>query len=226
MFQMLQIKDTEPGTFCGLEELEILDLQYNKLSKVPELTPLKLTLSELFLSYNQLSRFPDDYFQGFVKLQHLHISYNHMQAVPSLGWLAPTLKTLHSGKNNITSIEGFVTDKWFDKLHKLDLSKNKINAFDVEILLTMPKLRYLYIYGNFITHLGDYRPYFSHVILLSANPFHCDMRMAWITTVTSEFIGAPTCATPWCLKGRRISNMSKWINLDLNVTTWIYILNV
>ena len=100
MLQMLLLQDIEPGTFCGLMQLEKLDMRFNKLNKVPELAPVKLTLVKLFLSRNQISRFPCHYFQGFVKLRSLNIDHNYLTAVPILGWLTKTLQILSLRENN------------------------------------------------------------------------------------------------------------------------------
>ena len=209
MLQWLQLHDVHIAAFCGLRELESLDLRFNKLNKVPELAPVKPTLVKLLLAHNQLSRFPNDYFRWFVKLRYLDVGYNHLEAVPSLGWLGATLKILYLPKNNITSIKGIVAQKQFRELYSIDLFRNKISVFDVKILSTMPKLRYLNLYGNSITHMENYRPYFSHSISLFENPFHCGIRMAWIATLKSDVIRSPVCATPWCLEGMVMFNMSK-----------------
>ena len=222
MLQKLQLQYVEPGTFCGLSQLEKLDMRFNKLNKVPELAPVKLTLVNLFLSHNHLSRFPNDYFHGFVKLRSLNIDNNHLEAVPILGWLTKTLQILSLRENNITSVEGIVTQMRFRKLHAINLEKNKINVFDVKILSTMPKLTYIYLHKNLITHIENYRVYFAHSISLFENPFHCDIRMAWITSLKNDHLRSPICATPWCLKGRKMYKMSKYLYRKLYVTAKKY----
>ena len=210
-----QLQETEPGAFCGLEILGTLDLRFNKLTEVTELTPLKLTLVKLFLTDNQLSRFPDDYFQGFVRLRYLDVGVNHLQAVPQVGWLPSTLLILGLRENNIASTEGSATQNPFNKLHEINLNDNQINAFDVKILRRMPKLMYLYLRRNSLTYLDDYRPFFSNTPIVSGNPFHCDVRMSWMSSIKGKFQHKPTCATPWCLKGKVILNMSKYLHYIL-----------
>ena len=222
MLQKLQLQYVEPGTFCGLSQLEKLDMRFNKLNKVPELAPVKLTLVKLFLSHNQISRFPGHYFQGFVKLCSLNIDNNHLEAVPILGWLTKALQILSLRENHITSIEGFGTQNRFRKLHSINLDANKLNVFDVKILSSMPKLTYIYLQNNFITHIENYSPYFSHSISLFENPFHYDTRMAWITSLKNDYLRSPICATPWCLKGRKMSKMSKYLYWKLYVTAENY----
>ena len=166
MLHRLLLQDIEPGTFCGLEKL---DMRFNKLNKVPELAPVKLTLVKLFLSHNQTSRFLGHYFQGFVMLRSLNIDHNHLTTVPILGWLTKTLQISSLRENNITSVEGIVTQKRFRKLHSINLDYNKIIAFDVQILSTMPKLRYIYLHKNSINRMEDYRPYFLYELSMFEN---------------------------------------------------------
>ena len=169
MLQRLQLQYVEPGTFCGLSRLEKLDMRFNKLNKVPELAPVKLTLVNSFLSHNHLSRFPNDYFRGFVKLRSLDIDHNHLEAVPILGWLSKTLHMLSLRENSITSVDGIVTQMRFRKLHAISPEKNKSNVLDVKILSTMPKLRFIdlkkchYPYGGlpsilFISIINVWKP--------------------------------------------------------------------
>ena len=209
MLHRLLLQDIEPGTFCGLVQLESLDIRFNKLNKVPELAPVKLTLVKLFLSHNQISRFPGHYFQGFVKLRSLNIDHNYLTAVPILGWLTKTLQILSLRENNITSVEGIVTQKRFRKLHSINLDNNKIITFDVQILSSMPKLRYIYLHRNAITHMDDYRPYFLYELSMFENPFHCDIRMTWTTSLKSHHLRLPICASPWCFEGRIMLKMSE-----------------
>ena len=147
MLQMLPLQYVEPGTFCGLVGLEMLDIRFKNLNKAPELAPVKLTLVKLVLSHNQISRFSNDYFQGFVKLHSLYIDHNCLEVVHILGWLAVTLQVLNLRENNITSVEGIVTQKRFHKLHIIHLDRNKVIVFDVTILSTVPKLGHFYLHG-------------------------------------------------------------------------------
>ena len=212
MLQRMELQEIEPGTFCGLDEMESLNLRFNKLTEVPELTPLKRTLVKLLLSDNQLLRFPKKYFEGFIKLSYLDVGKNHLQTVPAVGWISLTLLILRFRENNITSIEGMATPERtmrLAKLHEINLNDNQINAFDVTILSRMPKLVYLYLHGNSLTYIDDYRPFFKYDALLTGNPFHCDIGMAWMTSVKNNFLHSPMCATPWCVKGRALFKMSK-----------------
>ena len=186
---------------------------------MPELTPVKLTLRQLFLSENQLVRFPKDYFEGFMQLERLEVAHNHLVALPSLGWLTSTLRILSMDNNYITSLDGINTRKPFKELTSLDLSHNQIHEIDVQILSKLPNVKYIFLQKNHIRHLDDYRPFFPQThIQLHENPFHCDTKMAWISTILYIFTNGPTCETPWCLKGRMMLKMSKYFNWTCMVT--------
>ena len=219
-FHLASISEAQSGAFCGLKSLRILKLDYPRLNRVPELTPVKLTLRELYLSNNQLETFPNNYFEGFVQLGRLEVAHNHLAAVPSLEWLTSTLKILTLGYNSIISLDGISTQVPFKKLAILDLNENEIHEFDIQILSKMPTLKSIFLGQNRMRHLDDYRPFFPHPeIQLYGNPFHCDTKIAWISTTVNTFSNQPTCATPWCLRGRIMRRMSEYFNYKFIVTT-------
>ena len=198
-------------------------LDYNKLHTAPERSPVKSTLRKLYLSENQLVRFPNDYFKGFLQLQDLQVADNHLVAAPSVSWIASTLELLSLEKKRITSATGIYSQMPFQKLSMLYLQENEITTFDVRILSKMPILRHLRIDTNRIRHISDYRPYFSHTdIILHVNPFHCDMKMAWMSKVVNIFVCQATCATPWCLKGKLVAIMSEYCVLYISLLNIIF----
>ena len=180
---------------------------------MPELTPVKLTLRKLYLSENELLRFPYNYFEGFIQLELLNVAHNHLVAIPPLGWITSTLIFLNLRDNNITSLDSMSVKTPFKKLHTVELHENKIHEFDVRMLRKMPKLTYLLLSGNCIQQIDDYQCFYIYRhgrISISPNPFHCNTKMAWISNTTYTFTDEPTCATPWCLKGRLMLGMSEY----------------
>ena len=187
-----------------------MSLAYNNLYKAPELVPVKPTLLVLRLAYNQLVRFPNEYFEGFLQLEYLDIQSNHLEVVPALGWLTSTLERLDLSHNRITSLEGLVTQVPFKELDHINLGTNNIRTFDVGILRKMPNLSHLSLARNDLKGIDDYRHFFSYIPDVSGNPFHCDPAMAWAIRAKGWGPGAAVCATPWCRKGHVISNMCKY----------------
>ena len=194
-----------------------MKLHEHNLNNAPELTPVKMTLRVLLLSDNQLVKFRNDYFDGFMQLERLEVARNRLVAIPSLGWVTFTLKILFLKHNHIISVDGINTQMPFQKLAYLHLNDNDIHEFDVNILSKIPFVIYISLGGNRMRHLDDYRSFVPHAeIQLHGNPFHCDTRTAWISTTVDRFTVKPTCATPWCLKGRNMQRMSKYFNWNLS----------
>ena len=185
--QHTQLKEVEPRAFYGLKKLQKLLLQRNKLTRVPELAPVKPTLITLNLSDNRLGKFSVDYFEGFVRLKSLYVACNQLIDAPSVGWLAPTLECSNLRENRITSLEGLTSQTPFPALRRVNLNENNIDELNVGILGKMPKLRYIKIAGNYITQIDDYLPFFPHTPNLHWNPFHCDESIAWISTKATEW---------------------------------------
>ena len=220
-FRFTELREVHSESFCGLKNLQILKLDYNKLHTMPELSPIKPTLQKLYLSENQLVRFPNDYFKGFLQLRVLLVNDNHLEAAPSISWLTSTLELLSLENNCITSIAGLYSKTPFQKLSSLYLQDNEINDIDIRILSKMPMLNYLRLDGNRIRHIDDYRPYLARTrINLSLNPFHCDIKMAWMSTVAMNQVMKPTCETPWCIKGKVMPRMSKYSYKKLITTSY------
>ena len=218
-FRFTELREVHSESFCGLKSLQILKLDYNKLHTMPELSPVKPTLQKLYLSENQLARFPNNYFKGFLQLRELLVNDNHLEAAPSISWLTSTLQWLSLENNRITSIAGLYSETPFQKLFTLYLENNEISNIDIRILSKMPKLTHLRLNGNRIRHIHDYRTYLARTrINLSSNPFHCDSKMAWMSTVAMNKVAKPTCETPWCIKGKVMPGMSKYLYEKLIIT--------
>ena len=214
------LREVHSGSFCGLKKLQILKLGYNKLHTAPEISPVKPTLHKLYLSENQLVRFPNDYFKGFLQLRVLDVTANLLVAAPPISWLTSTLEVLSLESNCITSVAGIYSKKTFQRLAGLFLENNEINEIDIRVLSKMPKLKYLRLDANRIRHIDDYRPHLARTrINLALNPFHCDIKMAWMSTVGMNKVSKPTCETPWCIKGKLIPGMSKYLYKKLIITS-------
>ena len=129
------LRRVHPGSFCGLKKLQILKLGYNKLYTTPEISPVKPTLHKLYLSENQLVRFPNDYFKGFLQLRVLDVTAYLLVAAPPISWLTSTLGVLSLESNCITFVAGIYSKTPFHRLSGLFLENNEI---DIRILSKMP----------------------------------------------------------------------------------------
>ena len=79
----------------------------------------------------------------------------------------------------------------------------------------MPAMNWLYLCGNKLSTIDDFRMDYFGQIELVGNPWHCGPELSWIISwMDGEYIfsmGNPRliCATPACLQGTYITEMSK-----------------
>ena len=205
--QHVGLESVHDCAFCGLRRLVMLDLSFNKLKRLPELGPLKLTLEDLRLSGNNISRFDSGYFYGFKMLRLVYLNNNRVQSVPCLTSLQTTLHKLRLDNNEIKNLDGIYNSGTLLSLKRLTLSGNNIASFNVSGLLNMPNLSYLSLMRNNLATLPDLRPYFKGMMFLGVNPWHCDPSISWMPSMTT-IISKIGCVSPPCLRGNDIKHMS------------------
>ena len=136
---------------------------------------------------------------------------NNLLVLPDLHWVQYLLKTMKASNNNIQLLDALKTSGVYTRLRYVAVSSNNIRNFNVSLLRHMPKLHYLLLYSNRLTHIDDFRSHNVRVIRLGNNPWHCDEELSWMG---EEDLGSERgliCATPYCRRGMVIANMSKWI---------------
>ena len=89
------------------------------------------------------------------------------------------------------------------------MPENAIHTLNVDILRRMPKLRLLVLNANKLTHMDDFRIYYTEEIRLGANPWHCGTALSWMGEDDMAFEYGLVCETPACLQGIAIADMSK-----------------
>ena len=87
----------------------------------------------------------------------------------------------------------------------------------------MPKLGRLYLNGNKLTHFGDVRSLHISTINLSSNPLHCGEELSWMGEEDLGFERGLTCATPACLHGMAIADMSNSIQCGTDITRLFFL---
>ena len=137
------IEVIDRNAFCGIPSLTELNLNQNKLTRAPNLTPVKDTLVILRLEYNNIERLIGKYFRGFRRLKHLFLSYNQLNTFPILPTrVRGSLIAWHLDGNQITSLD-LRPFSWFRVLLELHLSHNKVRHFNTSIINKMPQLHAL-----------------------------------------------------------------------------------
>ena len=197
------------GGFCGLKNVSTLLMSRNHLTSPPPLCPLKCSLETLDLSLNNITYFHKDFLMGFRKLQKIILSHNRCIQPPDLHWVYDTLHRVVASYNNIQSLDAFRTDVPFKYLNYVDLGYNNIRTFNVSLLRYLPQLKKLYIQGNKLIHVADFRSYYMEFISLFQNPWHCGAKLSWLGEEDLAFEEFLTCASPPCVQGAAIASMSK-----------------
>lgn len=112
----------------GLHSLIVLDLRGNRLKKIPESLPPKL--SQLYLKYNHISSVPADFLSQRPELRFVRLSHNQLTngGIPDNAFNVSTLVELDLSFNKLERIPTISTS-----LENLYLQANKIKGTDKKI---------------------------------------------------------------------------------------------
>ncbi|XP_051965008.1 fibromodulin-like [Xyrauchen texanus] len=123
--QMNAIEDLG-GALEGLLSLTFLDLRANRLKKIPESLPPKL--SQLYLEYNHISSIPADFLSHRPELRFIRLSHNLLTngGIPANAFNVSTLVELDLSFNKLERIPTISTN-----LENLYLQANKIKEFSL-----------------------------------------------------------------------------------------------
>ena len=205
----MDLKHSEVGAVCGVRELSTLRLGFNKLTSLPPLCSLKCCLANLQIEHNNIPRLGKHFLKGFKNLTRLNLSNNNLLVLPDLHWIQQSLSRIDAKMNKITSLDALQTSGIYERLYHVSVYRNDIFHFNVSLLRHMPKLDRLYLNDNNLTHIGDFRCLNVKVIKLLYNPWHCNEELSWMGEEDMSFEEGLTCATPTCLQGIAITDMSK-----------------
>ncbi len=200
-----QISYVDPQAFAGLSNFEILDLEVNRITYVPDLRVVKNTLKELLLSRNDLSNIT--FLHDFPVLEKFDVSGNALTSFPNITIIMQTLKSLIIFGNKIHEINlqhsfGIVMASSMDSCNDFDrykmndfeeliMSDNELVEFPSEMFYLMPNLKFLLLEKNNLTKMPFLdKSKYCHVatyveINLVDNLFNCGKEMCFLKDGTS-----------------------------------------
>eukprot|EP01034_Spumella_vulgaris_P022507 gene22507-28636_t len=129
-----------------LQHLKILDLSFNSIRTMENITTCCPLIEELYLAQNKLRTIEG--LENLVHLKVLDLGANRIRKIEGLQNNV-ALKSLWLGKNKIEAIEGLETNT---QLRQVDIQNNRLTAIG-EGLLHLSNLKELYLACNALTDL-------------------------------------------------------------------------
>ncbi|XP_034626105.1 leucine-rich repeats and immunoglobulin-like domains protein 3 isoform X1 [Trachemys scripta elegans] len=145
-----------PQKMFKLSHLQHLELNRNKIKKIDGLTFQGLTaLKSLKMQRNGVNRLMDGAFWGLTNMEVLQLDHNNLTEITK-GWLYGLLmlQQLHLSQNAISRIS---PDAWefCQKLSELDLTFNHLARLDDSSFVGLSLLVGLYIGNNKVNYIAD-----------------------------------------------------------------------
>ncbi|XP_026333680.1 leucine-rich repeat-containing G-protein coupled receptor 6-like [Hyposmocoma kahamanoa] len=141
--------------FFLLENLEYLDLSYNRLTEISELfifESIPNNLTYLSLAHNAIKELSRNAFEDLTSLKELDLSYNYISDLSEEQFNNLTmLQTLNLENNTITNLNGALNN--LDNLVHLFLRGNKLRNIDDKSVSRIQQLKTFDISGNYLNRL-------------------------------------------------------------------------
>ena len=162
----------------GLHSLSELQLRVNLLTHPPPLTCIRTSLTNLDLSWNQITHIPQAYFQQCSQLNTIIITNNKLSEVPYLGFVAGFLQHIDFTSNNIVDL-GLFYGLRYPVLMKVAFTENQLKAVCVPPPVFARRLRLVGLYSNDLITLQLPVGLHDTLLKLENNPWHCDGNLSW-----------------------------------------------
>ncbi|MFX0034726.1 MAG: hypothetical protein ACFE9I_03680 [Candidatus Hermodarchaeota archaeon] len=114
----------------SLKHLEVLDLRFNNLMYIPEISKKLDSIISLDLSYNKIINLPTS-IQNLTSLKHLNLKSNRLRSIPESLSSLKLLQTINLRNNMLNKIPKSIKSLKF--LENLNLHGNKINSIEFKL---------------------------------------------------------------------------------------------
>ncbi|KAM3916157.1 uncharacterized protein RB166_015520 [Leptodactylus fuscus] len=232
---ILQVGD---GSWKGLQSLQILDLNGNKIRNLTASFSLGLdSLTHLFLAQNVLHCISKYSFQHLHNLELLDLQGNFISRLDSGAFRSLTKLRLLQLQNN--QLQSLKNDDFsvLQRLEFLDLSGNQINNLPSGVFTPLHSLTFLNLQNNKLRHLRfqtlSSLPSPGTLLLLSSNPWECDCdlqrmfgKLGSLQRINLQDGEDLNCADPPALKGRALSSLNTQLCIAETVTVLMITLTV
>ncbi|KAG8559301.1 hypothetical protein GDO81_017303 [Engystomops pustulosus] len=232
---ILQVGD---GAWKGLQSLQILDLNGNKIGNLSVSFSLGLdSLTHLFLAQNLLHCISKYSFQHLHNLELLDLQGNLIFSLESGAFRFLTkLRQLQLQNNQLQSLKN---DDFsvLQRLEFLDLSGNHINKLPSGVFSPLHSLTFLNLQNNKLSHLRfqtlSSLPSPGTLLLMSSNPWECDCdlqrmfgKLKSLQRINLQDGEDLSCADPPALKGRALTTLDTQLCIAETVTVLMITLTV
>ena len=228
-FMYIKIFEIHQMAFVGIHCLLTLRLEETSLRTMPPLAPLKSTLEQLLLFYNNISFVPRNNFLGFRKLHTLNMRGNNLCVIPDITPLRHILIHIQLNGNKLRTISSGLIGIIYSHLKFISLSNNEIHTFDWDMMSFWSAIHGIYLYHNHIASLPTSYPMYGDrncsgdhrdiTVDLRWNPMHCGEAVRLIINnktshgakmnpcVTITDLNHMVCASPTELRGRNLDEL-------------------
>ena len=187
-----------PGKpFINNNRLTNLNLGGNQLVHPPDLDGSCGSLLYLLMPYNDLTYFPQNYFNGCTKLRTVHLPGNQITSFPNFAPIGSLLRFIQIHKNHLNETIPKDAIAMHPNLRRLYLHDNQLPAFIISFCNLKKQLDFNADNNRLVTVKNPYRDCIASIGTLPKPKFSlknnqllpCDEKICWMKEMENLIIG-------------------------------------